>query len=65
MTIPLWAGCSAPRADDYIDLGDVDPSKLDAHGLLAVVRALGIAPGADTINEEVLRKQIQRHAMSA
>jgi hypothetical protein len=61
-------GCSLPGVGDFLELGDVDLSKLDAYGLLALARYIGIAPipvDGKPWSAEVLRKAIEEHAMSA
>lgn len=49
-------------------MGAVDLGKLDAYGLLALARYIGIAPvpvDGSPWTAEVLRKAIEEHAMSA
>ncbi len=68
MRLRPWAGCSLPGADDVIDLGNVDLKALDAHGLHALASYIGIVPMSvdkKPLSAEVLRKEIEEHAMSA
>lgn len=55
-------------ADDFVEVGEIDLSRLDAHGLLALSRHLGIVPVPvenKTLSEEVLRHTLVEHMKSA
>lgn len=63
-----WPGCTLPGAEDFIDVGWVDLNALDAQGLLALARYIGIVPmtvDRRPLTTEVLKKAIAEHAMSA
>lgn len=68
MKVRPWPGCVLPGAADFTDVGWVDLKALDAHGLRALARHIGIVPVSvdqTPLSAEVLRKEIEEHAMSA
>jgi hypothetical protein len=57
----VWPGCSLPRAEDLVDIPNVD--EMDLEDLKALAQHLGILRVKEQCDERVLRAQIRSCAL--